>query len=108
MFKQLVFHDHKLRGKHIAVFIYSRWIFMMSYAVKVDLTFIVSEGEVEVPSSLGSQRKQEVMSILWLIGINSTQSLNDLRGQRSAHKRESQLTPNGTKRILFVFSKLEF
>lgn len=49
----------------------------------VDFTLIVSEGEAQVLSSLGHQREQEVMSIFRFIEIHSTQSLNELKGQRA-------------------------
>lgn len=77
---------------------------------KVDRTFIVSQGEVEVPSSLGGQREQEVMSILWFIKIHSTQSLNYLRGQRSnTWKRRSADTKwNKEKMISFEFLLSDF
>lgn len=47
------------------------------------LTSVVSEGEAQIPSSLGGQREQEVMSVLRFIPIHGAQSLNDLRGQSS-------------------------
>lgn len=46
-------------------------------------TSVVSEGEAQIPSSLGSQREQEVMSVLRFITIHGAQSLNGLRGQSS-------------------------
>lgn len=46
-------------------------------------TSVVSEGEAQIPSSLGGQREQEVMSVLRFITIHGAQSLNDLRGQSS-------------------------
>lgn len=60
----------------------------------MDCTFVVSQGEVEVPSSLGGQREQEVMSVLWFISVHSTEGLNDLKvkgqTQKTCHLTESQ------------------
>lgn len=48
----------------------------------MDCTFVVSNGEVEVPSSLGGERKQKVMVVVWLIAVHGTKSLNDLKVKR--------------------------
>lgn len=45
-------------------------------------TAVISKGETQIPSSLGGQRKQEVVSILGFIAIHSTQSLDNLRGKK--------------------------
>lgn len=42
-------------------------------------TSVVSQGEAGVQSSFLVQKKEEVMSILWIIWIDCTQSLNDLK-----------------------------
>lgn len=54
------------------------------------LTSVVSEGEAQIPSSLGGQREQEVMSVLRFIPIHGAQSLNDLRGQSSQSENPAE------------------
>lgn len=41
-------------------------------------TFVVSQGEVEIPSSLSGQGEEEAVSTLRLVSVNSTDGLNDL------------------------------
>lgn len=45
-------------------------------------TSVVSQGEAQISSSLGGHREQEVVTVLRFIAIHSTQSLDDLRGQK--------------------------
>lgn len=50
-------------------------------------TFVVSQGEAQIPCSLCGQREQEVVSVLGFIAIHSTQSLDDLRGRKKSIKK---------------------
>lgn len=63
--------------------------------IKVDCTVVVSQDEALVPGSLGSQRKQEVMSILGFIQIHGAQRHNDLKvkGQTEAENQKHIQSP---------------
>lgn len=49
------------------------------------LTPVVSEAEAQVPISLGAQGEQEVLPLLRIVTIHSSQGLDQLRGERSEH-----------------------
>ena len=55
-------------------------------------TFVVSQGEVEVPSSLCSEGEEEAVSTLRFVSVHCADGLNDLQGTEDQRLHSVQVS----------------